>query len=58
MEGEVRRTGGSQVAPVNPPLADPRGDVTEWDNASRCGPDDYGGGGLRLASPTGINQSI
>lgn len=44
MEGEVGRMGGSQVAPVNPPLADPRGDVTEWDNASRCGPDDYEGG--------------
>lgn len=30
---------------VNPPLADPQGDVTEWDNASRCGPDDYEAGG-------------
>lgn len=38
------RGGGSQVAPVNPSLADPRGDMTEWDNASRRGPDNYGGG--------------
>lgn len=37
------RGGGSQVAPVNPSLADPRGDMTEWDNASRHGPDNYGG---------------
>lgn len=46
MEGEVRTAGwgGSQLAPVNPSLADPRGDVTEWDNASRCGPDNYGVG--------------
>lgn len=45
MEGETWGGGlGSQVAPVNPSLIDPRGvHVTEQDNASRCGPDDYGG---------------
>lgn len=48
MEGETWGVGGwgggSQVAPVNPSLIDPRGvHVTQQDNASRCGPDDYEG---------------